>query len=187
MKDPFYNDGIEQVYLHLVDNIPCVHLALVSSDQLVDMVCHDRRELGLVPDAADPGWKLRVPDRSVSTDKLVVGRSPVDQVVSTAEGELTLGSLCCIPLHAVLRGHLAEVVDDELSVGAAGQETLISRYTDVLLALCFKCSIDRALGSILARTTSIWRTSRARLRTGGDGCCGSTCDSLHRSWLRLGV
>ena len=114
------------------------------------MVHHNSLKRRFVSNAADPVWKLRVPDRSVATDELVVSGSPVDKVVCSAQGEGTTRTLCRIPLHAVLRCDLSEVVDDQLGVGAAGQKALVGRDTNVLLALRLERGIDRTLCSILA-------------------------------------
>jgi small basic protein len=94
-----------------------------------------------------------MPNGSVTSDELVVSSSPVDEIVSSAQGELTPCVLRRIPLHTIFGRNLTEVVDNQLGVGTAGQETLISCYTDVFLALGFEGGIDGTLGSVLARST----------------------------------
>lgn len=74
------------------------------------MVLQDSGQLSLVVDVRDPGRQLRVPDHVVAADDLVVGRCPVDQVIGSCEAELALRWLGGIPLHAVLRCDLAEVL-----------------------------------------------------------------------------
>ena len=64
---------------------PGSDLALVPRHQLRDVLLDDRCELGLVPDVVDPAGQLRVPHQGVSTDGLVVGRGPVNEVVGLCE------------------------------------------------------------------------------------------------------
>lgn len=71
------HDGVGTTY-------PGIHFALVTANELVDMVHHDLLQLGFVPNTADPIGQLRMPDGSVSTNELVVGSGPVDKVVGGA-------------------------------------------------------------------------------------------------------
>ena len=93
----------------LVGDVPCVDLALVAANDGLDVVLHDRDQGGLVVDVGDPGGDLAVPNKSVATDKLAVGLSPVDEPVRTTEVELATRRLSGIELHGVLGGDLAEV------------------------------------------------------------------------------
>jgi hypothetical protein len=70
---------------------------------------HDGDQSVLVLDLGDPARELRVPDESVTTDELAVGRGPVDQTVGSAELEVATRRLSGIELHRVLGGDLTEV------------------------------------------------------------------------------
>jgi hypothetical protein len=70
---------------------------------------HDGDQSVLVSDLGDPAGKLRVPDESVTTDELVVGRGPVDEVVGSAKLEVATRRLSGIELHRVLGGDLTKV------------------------------------------------------------------------------
>jgi hypothetical protein len=132
----------------LVDYVPGVDLAGVGGHELLDVSNHDLLELGLVGDGRDPGGELGVPDGSVATDELVVLGGEADERVGAVEGELALGSLGGIPLHAVLRSDLAEVVDDDLLVLALAESALIGGDTEVLLAVRLEGSVEGALGTV---------------------------------------
>ena len=73
------------------------------------MVLHDRDQGVLVLDVGDPGGHLAVPDKSVATDELAIGGSPVNEPVSTGKVEVATRRLSGIELHGVLGGDLAEV------------------------------------------------------------------------------
>jgi hypothetical protein len=136
---------------------PGINLALVPSDELVDVIDHDSLQLSLVPDTADPVGELRVPDRSVSTDQLLVGARPVDQEVCCPKAEGSLAGLGSVPFHAVLGCNLAKVVLEDLGIGSFLEKAFVRGNTDVLLALCLESSINVALSTVLATTSNIKR------------------------------
>jgi hypothetical protein len=86
---------------HLVDDVPCVDLALPASHQAVDVVGHDSGQGGLVTDLGDPAGKLRVPHSGVSTHELAVLGGEVDGLVTSAEVEVAARALSGVPLHAL--------------------------------------------------------------------------------------
>lgn len=153
----------------LVNTYPSIDLALVSANEFIDMVDHNCLQLGLVPDAADPVGKLRVPHGGVSTDVLLVCGSPVHQVVCGPKGEGSLTAFSGVPLHAVLRCHLAKVVLDNLRIGAFLEETLVCGNANILLAFCLERSIKVALRAMLATAADIGRRAWRRSRTGFGG------------------
>ena len=176
----------------LVDYVPRVNLAGVGGHELLDVGNHDFLELGLVGDGRDPGGELGVPDGGVSTDELVVLGGEADERVGAVEGELALGGLGGIPLHAVLRSDLAEVVHDDLLVLALAEGTLVGGNTEVLLAVRLEGSVEGALGSVGTASSDVGgRTvgttggaSGSRLSNrdrGGDGLSG-----VHRWHRRSG-
>lgn len=71
----------------LVDDIPLKDLALVAGDHGLDVVLDDRGEGRAIVDVLNPLRQLRVPEKSVATDKLAVLSGEVDDLVSVAEGE----------------------------------------------------------------------------------------------------
>ena len=85
----------------LVYNVPVGDFALVARYHSGDMVLDDLSQGVAVPDVIHPLGKLGVPKKSVATDLLAVGLSPIDDAVSIAEAELVaLGwkqvSLSCV-------------------------------------------------------------------------------------------
>jgi hypothetical protein len=89
------------------------------------VVLHDRDQGVLVVDRADPCRQLAVPDKSVTTDQLVVGLGEVDEVVSSAELEVATRRLSGIPLHRVLGCDLAEVGLHQVGDVALLESTLV--------------------------------------------------------------
>lgn len=83
------------------ETYPSEDLALVATHHSPDVILHHRNQGVLVPDLGDPAGELRVPDKGVTTDELVVAGSPVDKAVGVAELEVTARWLGGIPLHAV--------------------------------------------------------------------------------------
>lgn len=59
-------------------------------------------------------------------------------------------TLNCIPLHAVLWGHLTEALLDDLRIAAALQAALVGGHADIFLAMEFELGIY-AGGSALGR------------------------------------
>lgn len=110
---------------------PSVDLALVATHDSLDVVLHDRDQGVLVIDLGDPSRQLAVPDKSVATDKLAVGLSPVDEVVSTAELEVATRRLGSIELHRVLRCDLAKVVLGDVADVALVESSLVTSGTPV--------------------------------------------------------
>jgi hypothetical protein len=82
------------------ETYPCVDLALVLSDDAVDVRLHHAGELGLVGDRRHPGRQLAVPNGGVAADQLAVGGGEVDEVVGAGECELALSAFGGVPLHA---------------------------------------------------------------------------------------
>jgi len=76
---------------------PSVALALQMANDVGDVVLNYIGELGLVLDVADPGWQLRVPDKSVASHDLLVLGCVVGKVVGASERELVLGGLGGVP------------------------------------------------------------------------------------------
>jgi hypothetical protein len=89
------------------------------------VVLHDRDQGVLVVDRADPCRQLAVPDKSVTTDQLVVGLGEVDEVVSSAELEVATRRLSGIPLHRVLGCDLAEVGLHQVGDVTLAESTLV--------------------------------------------------------------
>jgi len=135
---------------------PCVDLALEVTGDLGDVVLENVGQGGLVSDAGDPAWELRVPAQVVTTDELAVLLGEVDKVVTTGEGEDTLLGLSGIPLHGVLWGQSTKVgLDDGGGLGVA-QSTLVTDVTVVLLAVSLESSIDAGGGSTLSELDTVW-------------------------------
>lgn len=110
------------------------------------MVLHDRDQGVLVVDVGDPGGHLAVPDKSVTTDELAVGLSPVDEPVSTAEVEVATGRLSGIELHGVLGGDLAEVgLGSVVDVGV-GENALVAGSAPVPRCLSVRLICVRRSG-----------------------------------------
>lgn len=95
------------------------------------MVLHDRNQGVLVVDLGDPAGQLGVPHQSVSTDELVVGLSPVDEVVSTTELEVATRRLSGIELQGVLWGDLAEVGLGQVGDVAIVESSLVTASAPV--------------------------------------------------------
>jgi hypothetical protein len=88
---------------------PDEDLALVAAHDGADVSLHHGDQGVLVSDLRDPARKLRVPDKSVTTDELAVGGGPVHESIGSAELEVTTRRLSGIELHRVLGGDLTEV------------------------------------------------------------------------------
>jgi hypothetical protein len=119
-------DGIQSYNTH-----PSVDLALVATHDGLDVVLHDRDQGVLVVDLGNPARKLTVPDKSVATNELAVGLSPVDEVVSTAELEVATRRLGGVELHRVLGCDLTEVGLCNVVDVAVGESSLVSGGTPV--------------------------------------------------------
>ena len=83
---------------------------LVATGQLLYVILHNPNE-GLVVKVAlaDPGRKLRVPDKGVAVNLLLVGLGPVTVAVGIVEGEVVAARLNDLPLHGVLGGERVEI------------------------------------------------------------------------------
>lgn len=86
----------------LVANIPGIDLALVTAEQRVDVVLHDRGQGCLVADRRNPARQLRVPDGGVAADELVIVRGKLHRLISRCEAEGSLGRFGRVPLHTVI-------------------------------------------------------------------------------------
>lgn len=137
-----------------VSTYPCVDLALVAADDGLDVVLHDRDQGGLVVDVGDPGGHLAVPDKGVTTDKLAVGLSPVDEPVSTAEVEVATRRLGGIELHGVLGGDLAEVGLSSVVDGALAKNALVAGSAPV--PRCLSVGLNRIEGFGICLTSCPW-------------------------------
>lgn len=116
-------------------------LSLVTGDDGLDVVLDNGSQGSLVVDVLNPLWELGVPEEGVATDLLAVGLSPVDEVISVGEVELSTVWLKSIPLHGVLWGDLSKVALDDCSA-ASGEEVLVSGNTKVLLALGLELCVN---------------------------------------------
>jgi hypothetical protein len=74
------------------------------------MILHNL-DKGLVVEVAstNPSWELRVPDKVMAMDFLLVGLSPVAVAVGVGEGEVVAARLDDLPLHCILGGEGVEV------------------------------------------------------------------------------
>lgn len=59
--------------------------------------------------SSNPRWELRVPNKGVAVDFLLVGLGKVAVAVSVGEGEVATVRLNSLPLHGILRGERVEV------------------------------------------------------------------------------
>lgn len=93
-----------------VDNVPLEELAAEVAGNGLDVTLGHELELlrGEVA-SLDPGGELRVPDKSVATDLLVVLLGPLDQLIGGSEVEDTRLRLNSLPLHGVLSSDLREL------------------------------------------------------------------------------
>lgn len=78
------------------------NLSCISADFGGDVLLDDRGESSLVLDVGDPAWELGVPNGGVSTNKLVIGLSPVDEEIEVTEVEGALGGFNCLPFSSGL-------------------------------------------------------------------------------------
>lgn len=108
------------------------------------MVLQNTGQLGLVVDLADPARELTVPAEGVTSDRLVVGRGPVDEVVGAGKVEVALGGLGGVPLHAVLGRDLTKVGLDDGCRLASAQSVLVRTGSIVELALGLDERVDRS-------------------------------------------
>ncbi len=136
------------------------NLSLILGHNGGDVVLDGRGQGGLVADVADPTGQLRVPDKGVAANGLVVGGGPVDQVVGALEVEGALGALGTLPLHAVLRRDLAEVGVDDGRVLAGRKPVLVRAGAKVHLALGLHQRVDALRG--LARADILYHRRRHR-------------------------
>lgn len=147
----------------LVDNVPGVDLALVTSSDVGNVVLNDRLELVLVVDVLDPLRQLRVPEEGVAADLDAVLLGKVDDLVGGAEVELALAGLSGIPLHRVLGGDLAEDGLDGVGVLGVGEEVGVGDGTKVLLALVLDQLVEAGL-----RLAGLDRGGHGRDQRGGE-------------------
>ena len=93
-----------------MDLLPTGAHILVAASKLLDVVLHDPNERLVVEVASsNPRWELRVPDKVVAVDFLLVGLGPVAVAVGVIEGEVVSARLDDLPLHCVLGGERVEV------------------------------------------------------------------------------
>ena len=71
---------------------PVEDLALISPHNSSDMCLDNRDQIISISDSRNPTWQLRVPNKRMSTNALVVGNSPVDEVIGSGPVEI---SSCC--------------------------------------------------------------------------------------------
>jgi hypothetical protein len=93
-----------------MDLLPTGAHVLVTANHVLDMRLHDPYQ-GLVVEVAssDPGWELRVPDKGVAVNFLLVGFGEVAVAVGVGEGEVVAVRLDGFPLHCILWGERVEV------------------------------------------------------------------------------
>ena len=119
-----------------------VDLALVPRHDSRDVVLDGLGQRGLVLDVADPAGELRVPDKGVPADGLVVLGGPVDQVIGLTPAVGALLVVDALPFHAVLGRDLAEVGIDDGRVLARRETALIRAGAVVQLALGLDQLVD---------------------------------------------
>ena len=119
-----------------------VDLALVPRHDSRDVVLDDLGQRGLVLDVADPAGELRVPDKGVPADGLVVLGGPVDEVVGLTPAVGALLVVDALPFHAVLGRDLAEVGIDNGRVLSRRETSLIRAGAVVQLALGLDQLVD---------------------------------------------
>jgi len=113
---------------------PSVDLALVATHDGVDVVLQHSSQLSRVVDVGDPSRQLGMPDHIVAADNLVVCCGPVDQVVGSGETELVLDRLRSVPLHAVLRRDLTEVLFIGRGIDGVAEGALVGAGAPVAIA-----------------------------------------------------
>ena len=101
---------------------PSEALALEVASDLSDVVLDHLSELSLVGDSLDPGRELRVPDKGVAVDLLLVGLGEVAVAIGVGEGEVVAIGLNGLPLHCILRCERVEV-------GVVASNGLLSRVS----------------------------------------------------------
>lgn len=172
---------------NFVDNIPVEDLTLPSAHDGVDVVLHDSGEGGPVIDVLNPRGQLGVPNKGVTTNKLAVLLSPVDEVVTTSQAEAAAGSFSRLPLHAVLRGKNTELISHNLGNLADTQSVLVTSGTVITATLspdlCVKTARTSACGRVGATAT---RLSRSR-GVGGGADDGGSCRGSSRLRGRSGL
>ncbi len=124
-----------------------VDLALVPGHDRGDVLFDRLGQGGLVADVVHPARQLAVPDKSMSADGLVALGGPVDKVVGLCPVVFTLLGVDALPLHAILRRHLAKVGFDDGRVFARGESPLVGASAKVLLTLGLEQLVD-ALGGL---------------------------------------
>jgi hypothetical protein len=103
--------------------IPAGAHILVAAGNVLDMRLHDPNErLVVVVASSNPRWELRVPDKGVAVDLLLVGLGEVAVAVGVGEGEVVAVRLNGLPLHCILRGERVEV-------GVVASDSLLSRIS----------------------------------------------------------
>jgi hypothetical protein len=90
--------------------LPAGAHVLVAASHVLDVVFHDPYQgLVVVVASSDPRRELRVPDKSVAVDFLLIGLGPVAVAVGVAEGEVVAVRLNGLPLHCILWRERVEV------------------------------------------------------------------------------
>ena len=103
--------------------IPAGAHILVAAGDVLDMRLHDPNErLVVVVASSNPRWELRVPDKGVAVDFLLVGLGEVAVAVGVGEGEVVAVGLNGLPLHCILRCERVEV-------GVVASNGLLSRVS----------------------------------------------------------
>ena len=77
------------------------------------MALDGRRQGSLVLETANKVAELRVPDKRVAANRLVVRCGPVNEEIGLGQSEGALGVFGALPLHAVLGRDLAKVLLDD--------------------------------------------------------------------------
>jgi hypothetical protein len=98
------------------------HILVPAGDVLNMRLHHGNKRLVVEVTGGNPRWELRVPDKGVAVDFLLVGLGEVAVAVGVGEGEVTTVRLDGLPLHCILRGERVEV-------GVVASNGLLSRVS----------------------------------------------------------
>lgn len=112
----------------------------------LDVVLNGHLKLVLVLDVVNPLRKLRVPDKSVTSDLEAALGGKVDNLISTGEVEPARLGLGGIPLHAILGSDLTEIGPNDGVVLLALEQVGVGNGAVVGLALGLHHPVDAALG-----------------------------------------
>jgi hypothetical protein len=155
---------------------------LVAASDVFYVRLHDSDE-GLVVEVAssNPRWELRVPDKGVAVDFLLVGFGEVAVAVGVGEGEVATLRLNGLPLHGILWCERVEV-------GVVASNGLLGRVATTRISCQPKSRNPQRLIKHLQRksstdelsSTSLHRSGQTILRLGGGSGRVGDCQSSQR-------